>query len=205
MKKQTNVRTWYKGVTHACYWISDGGIPLYYPRSDTEFYGGSVFFPLYQARKYVLTSWYCNSFFLLFFCSVSRGIIFYQCPRALSEVCSPMLQNVSHVGVQGLTSASDVRTAQCVWACRGRQPAQAMYIRRSVKFGIFMRLEPCGRAARGRPAQAMYILRSVKFGIFSMWMVWSHTMSVRTCLVLLIYYCIKNEHIPTLTVFLQFT
>jgi len=32
------------------------------PRSVTEFYGGIVFFPLYQARKYVLTSWYCNSF-----------------------------------------------------------------------------------------------------------------------------------------------
>ena len=31
------------------------------PRSVTEFYGGIVFFPLYQARKYVLTSWYCNS------------------------------------------------------------------------------------------------------------------------------------------------
>jgi hypothetical protein len=29
------------------------------PRSVTEFYGGIVFFPLYQARKYVLTSWYC--------------------------------------------------------------------------------------------------------------------------------------------------
>jgi hypothetical protein len=29
------------------------------PRSVTEFYGGIVFFSLYQARKYVLTSWYC--------------------------------------------------------------------------------------------------------------------------------------------------
>jgi hypothetical protein len=32
------------------------------PRSDTKFYGGIVFFLLYQARKYVLMSWYCNSF-----------------------------------------------------------------------------------------------------------------------------------------------
>jgi len=43
------------------------------PRSDTEFYGGIVFFLLYQARKYVLTSWYFNSFIH----SVPRGIIFY--------------------------------------------------------------------------------------------------------------------------------
>jgi len=34
------------------------------PRSVTEFYGGIVSFPLYQARKYVLTSWYCNSVIL---------------------------------------------------------------------------------------------------------------------------------------------
>jgi hypothetical protein len=41
------------------------------PRSDTEFYGGIVFFLLYQARKYVLTSWYCNSFIL------SHGVLFF--------------------------------------------------------------------------------------------------------------------------------
>ena len=33
--------------------------------------GGSFFFPLYQARKYVLTSWYCNSFVL------SHGVLFF--------------------------------------------------------------------------------------------------------------------------------
>jgi hypothetical protein len=32
------------------------------PRSDPSSMGESFFFPLYQARKYVLTSWYCNSF-----------------------------------------------------------------------------------------------------------------------------------------------
>jgi len=37
-------------------------VKLLYLRSVTEFYGGIVFFPLYQARKYVFTSWYCNSF-----------------------------------------------------------------------------------------------------------------------------------------------
>jgi hypothetical protein len=34
------------------------------PRSDPSSMGESFFFPLYQARKYVLTSWYCNSFIL---------------------------------------------------------------------------------------------------------------------------------------------
>jgi len=44
------------------------------PRSVTEFYGGIVFFPLYQARKYVLTSWYCNSFIHSFV--LSHGVLF---------------------------------------------------------------------------------------------------------------------------------
>jgi hypothetical protein len=63
---------------------------IYCPRSVTEFYGGIVFirgqtrvlwgnrfFPLYQARKYVLTSWYCNSLIHSVIPSVPRGIIFY--------------------------------------------------------------------------------------------------------------------------------
>jgi len=51
------------------------------PRSDPSSMGESFFFPLYQARKYVLTSWYCNSVCLSFcptgyyFLLVSSGII----------------------------------------------------------------------------------------------------------------------------------
>jgi len=43
--------------------------------------------------------------------SVPWGIIFYKCPWALSKVCSPMLEDVSRVGMQGLTSTGDVHTA----------------------------------------------------------------------------------------------
>jgi len=43
--------------------------------------GESFFLVLYQARKYVLTSWYCNSFILSFFHSVPQGIIFINVPR----------------------------------------------------------------------------------------------------------------------------
>jgi len=59
---------------------SQGNPGFYYdlmqnPRSVTKFYGGIVFFPLYQARKYVLTSWYCNSFCLSFI--LSHGVLFF--------------------------------------------------------------------------------------------------------------------------------
>jgi len=37
--------------------------------------GESFFFPLYQARKYVLTSWYCNSFCLSVV--LSHGVLFF--------------------------------------------------------------------------------------------------------------------------------
>jgi hypothetical protein len=53
------------------------------PRSVTEFYGGIVFFPLHQARKYVLTSWYCQSVIL----SVPRGIIFLVSLAIKAETC----------------------------------------------------------------------------------------------------------------------
>jgi hypothetical protein len=47
-------------ITHSC---STHDIQLLYvyganPRSDPSSMGESFFFPLYQARKYVLTSWY---------------------------------------------------------------------------------------------------------------------------------------------------
>jgi hypothetical protein len=42
---------------------SEGGVGTVRGQSPSSM-GESFFFPLYQARKYVLTSWYCNSFIL---------------------------------------------------------------------------------------------------------------------------------------------
>jgi hypothetical protein len=46
--------------------------------------------------------------------SVPRGIIFYLCPQALPELCSPMLliqERAKPCGRAGAASAGDVRTA----------------------------------------------------------------------------------------------
>jgi hypothetical protein len=94
-----------------------------------------------------------------------------------AQVMRQTLEDDARAEKEAVAKAPDkVKNAnnwKCVWACRGRQPAQAMYVSRSVKFGIF-----------------------------SMWLVWSRTVSVHICSVILIYYCIKNEHILTFTVFL---
>jgi len=70
LTQNTNHYLWFVITSQNTFVISKRA---HYPRSDTEFYGGIVFPPLYQTLKYVLTSWYCNSFFR----SVPWGVIFY--------------------------------------------------------------------------------------------------------------------------------
>jgi hypothetical protein len=121
-----------------------------YPRSVTEFNGGIFFFPLYQARKYVLVSWYCTSFLCSFI--LSHGVLFFiSVLRHYPRFAHPCYRNVvSHV------------------ACRGL-PAQVMYVRHCVcghagaddqhkrcTCGV-VSSSACLACGRGRPAQVLHV------------------------------------------------
>jgi hypothetical protein len=66
-----------KGVPNGRPWASYWAAQRMSEVRHRVLWGKRFFFHLYQAHKYVLTSWYFNSFFLSFFHSVPRGIIFY--------------------------------------------------------------------------------------------------------------------------------
>jgi hypothetical protein len=77
------------------------------PRSDPSSMGESFFFPLYQARKYVLTSWYCSRVL-----NPSSGMgVWGDTFVSLSEGCNPS----SGKGVWGATKSSYVRTYVCMF------------------------------------------------------------------------------------------
>jgi hypothetical protein len=80
-----------------------------YPRSVTEFYGGIVFFPLYQARKYVLTSWYCNSEIL------SHGVLFLLVSSAIDVATAVGWCPIECPYVQWLQQMGCVETLYVRW------------------------------------------------------------------------------------------